>query len=248
MANRLNPHNLFLLFLATTFLSLLPSCTISQVKLKNEPEGILVESPSEIKDIAIKWVEDVQMPPIGFKLDDALQELKAETDCSKADSPVQREYYNVGGGGTATEEFCSEWFQLQVSLRKKVSKLFGRQWKSLEDGWKEIQADEAFQSLLENEKEALKHLKPNNLTISTLTPLGTQYRYLIPWEALPPAESENLDRMLIQLGPQKSFQTFYLNKPKKYQIGKCDISLLERSLINTSSQVGSEVYFFIPTN
>jgi hypothetical protein len=245
MINILLRQHLVTLALAPVFLGLMTACATSTLTLKNETEGIVIHSSSDLKDVTVKWSDTVQVPPIGFVSTDP-QVLTSEKDCFGENSPVVLETSGCCGGVVSTPDYCSTWFRRQTSLRSKLNKLFARQWKSTGDQWKEVQANEAFQSLLDNEKEALKHFKPNELAISTLPPAGAQHRYLIPWDALPPAESETLDKILIRVGPQKPFQPVLLDKAKKYQIGKCDVSLAKPSFINTPSQKDNRVNFFVP--
>ena len=129
-------------------------------------------------------VEKVPLPPIGAHSSmDGATELRTPEDCQEDDT-------------------CKTWFADQVQHRRLLPRLFARQWQLAPGVAVETYAKPAFEGMRAEAREAYQYLSPRGLpkTRFIATPSdGYGFETVIPWEALPPSNRLNLDRMRVMV-------------------------------------------------
>jgi hypothetical protein len=208
---------------------------------ENMPNGDHVE-------IWVAIAEKVPLPPIGAHSSmDGATELRTPGDCQEDDA-------------------CKTWFAAQVQHRGLLPRLFARQWQLAPGVVVETYAKPAFEGMRAEAREAYQYLSPGGLpkTWFIAKPSdGYSFETLIPWEALPPSDRLNLDRMRLMVdvfspGNQGKYGAFsttskirrhgqvstmnavVLNPPRHWRLSACGYPLEEKNFWGRIGSQGTE--------
>jgi hypothetical protein len=180
------------------------------------PPPVFAKTPKDMPDgdhveIWVAIAEKVPLPPIGAHSSmDGATELRTPGDCQEDDA-------------------CKTWFADQVKQRRLLPRLFVRQWQLAPGVAVETYARPAWEGMRTEARESYQYLAPQRLPETRFIanpPDGYGFEALIPWEALPPSDRLNLDRLRVLVdvfspGGQGKYGAFSTTSGSR-QYGKVD--------------------------
>jgi hypothetical protein len=199
-------------------------------------------------EVWVSLVDSIPWPPVGWGHQFGPVLLENADACEKPDTDGNDPPFGAGAADVAE---CRRWYSQQASYRRKLERLFTRQWQIAPGVAVETFATPALEAMINEEKAEAQALVPSVLPQAHFDvgrPGGYGFEILVPWSALPPADQLALDRLNIMIdvfspgrdgkygpfattapsrawGQPRTFNTLALVPPRTYRLGACGLPL-----------------------
>jgi hypothetical protein len=184
-----------------------PGARTGQIWVRKVPEGLLIaghvdgsppDFPTSVADLTTKdhveiWLAqqpNPAFPPIGWGEQHGDYEFpKGENSCEENVEALPSNDQIVGE--------CKQWVRQQIRFRRKLRRLFVRQWDLAPNVGAETFASIAYATIAKN---VIHDLKPDGvpaLTVQTATVGGYDFETLISWQMFPPLNTTRVQDLYL---------------------------------------------------